>query len=85
MTYVEVYNAVGGGISGLLAVAVVVLFAAYVRQANARLQDHKDRIKELQEDNKQQDEVIKDLSMVVRSWTPSEQLEQRALRPPRQR
>lgn len=83
--YVQVYNALGGGIAGLLGVALIVIFTFYVKACNARIQDLKDANKELRDDRKQQDEIIRDLSTVVRSWTPSEQLEQRALRPPRQR
>lgn len=80
MPYGEVFDALGGGIAGLLGVAVVVLAGFVLHQLNTRLKERDARIQELKDEIKEKNQLLKDqaaatnrLADVVEAWTPSEQ------------
>lgn len=52
MGYTEVFQAVGGGIAGLLAVAVMVISGFLWVTLNARIKDAKDFIEDLKQEKK---------------------------------
>lgn len=52
MGYTEVFQALGGGIAGLLAVTVLALFGLLWATLNSRLKDAKDFISDLKQEKK---------------------------------
>lgn len=52
VTYSEAYSTLGGGVAGLLAIAVMVLWSALLLSVNARLKDCKDSNGDLKTENK---------------------------------
>jgi cytochrome oxidase assembly protein ShyY1 len=76
----EVFQALGGGLAGLLGAAVVALFGMLLWQLNARLKERDARIAELKDDLKEKTQLLKDqtaannrLADVVEAWTPQVQ------------
>lgn len=80
MGYGEVFQALGGGLAGLLGVAVVALWTMLLLSMNSRLKDRDARIVELKEDLKGCKQEIRDLTAavnrqtdVIEAWTPAAQ------------
>lgn len=76
----EVFQALGGGLAGLLGVTVLALWGMLLYQLNVRLKERDDRIRELKEELKGVNQLLKEqttannrLADVVEAWTPSEQ------------
>jgi hypothetical protein len=76
----DVFQALGGGVVGLLGVAVVLLFAGWWREKTARLADRDKAIAERDATIKEQAAQIKELtaavsrqSGVIEAWTPGSQ------------
>lgn len=80
MTIQDVFQALGGGLVGLLGVAVVVLATFIVRLYETRLREHKDTIATLNQQIKDLTSAINRQSDAIESWTPTEQ--RRRLRAP---
>lgn len=77
----EVFQALGGGIAGLLGVAVLALWAMLLYQLNARLKERDARIEELKQDLKDVRLLLKEqtqannrIAEVAESWMPEQQL-----------
>lgn len=77
MPYADVFQALGGGLVGLLGVAVVALFVGWWREKAARLADRDQAIAERDLTIKDQAAQIKELtsavsrqSGVIEAWTP---------------
>lgn len=80
MSIVDVFQALGGGLVGLLGVVVVLLFTGWWREKGARLADRDQAIAERDATIKHKDEQLKELtaainrqSDVIASWTPASQ------------
>lgn len=85
MGLTDVFEAAGGGLLGLLSIAVVTLFGMLLHNMNARLKDRDSLIADLREDLKERRQEVKDLtaavnrqSDVIEAWTP--QAQRRAVR-----
>lgn len=80
MGYQEVFDALGGGLVGLLGVVVVILWSLLLLSMNSRLKDRDARIAELKDDLKDRKQEVRDLTAavnrqtdVIEAWTPAAQ------------
>jgi hypothetical protein len=76
----EVFDALGGGLMGLMGICIAGLFSLLLVSMQARLKDRDARLDELRDDLKERRQEVKDLTAavnrqtdIIEAWTPAAQ------------